>query len=83
MIEIISKNNKYKVDYSDPYVDRVNVLDKKYKSVKINKQNIRKFDCIVLITNHKKFKYDIIKKNSKLILDTRGKFKVSSKIMRI
>ncbi len=83
LIEIISKNNKYKVDYSDPYVDRVNVLDKKYKSVKINKQNIRKFDCIVLITNHKKFKYDIIKKNSKLILDTRGKFRVSKKIMRI
>ena len=43
---------------------------KKYNSVKINKQNIKKFDCIILITNHKKFNYDIIKKNSKLILDT-------------
>ena len=83
LIEIISKNKKYKVSYSDPYVNHINVLNKKYKSMKINKQNIRKFDCIVLITNHKKFKYDIIKKNSNLILDTRGKFKVSNKIMRI
>ncbi len=83
LLEIIKKNTTYTLSYSDPYVKTIVIGNKKYSSVKINKQNIKKFDCIILITNHKKFNYDIIKKNSKLILDTRGKFRVSDKVLRI
>ena len=83
LMQLISKNKNYKVDYSDPYIKNLIINKKKYNSLKIDKKNIQKFDCIILITDHKKFNYDIIKKNSNIILDTRGKFRVSNKIVRV
>lgn len=37
-------------------------------------ENIAKFDCVVITTDHDKFDYDLLKQHAKLIIDTRGRF---------
>ena len=73
---------KIDFDFSDPYFSYLrkgrNVkIDK--KSIKLNSTNLKKYDCVILITNHDKFNYDLILKNSKMIFDTRGVFNKYSK----
>ena len=48
----------------------------------INEDNIKKLDCTLLVTDHDSFDYQLIKENSKLIIDTRGKYMPSKKIIR-
>lgn len=76
-----------KVDYNDDYVTEIPKL-RKYtfnkKSVKITKQNLAKYDMVLLSTDHTYYDYEFILKNSKIIVDTRnafGKFK-NSKIFK-
>jgi len=72
-IKILEKlyKNKYIVSYFDPYVIFFN-LKKKFQSEKSLK--ISNFDVVVLATDHDKFDYKNIKKNAKLLIDTRGRF---------
>ena len=44
------------------------------RSVKINSNELKKYDAVVLVTDHQKFNYRLIEKNSKLIIDARHKF---------
>ena len=48
----------------------------------LEKFDLEKFDLEILMTDHDKFKYDLIYKNSSLIIDTRGKFKIYTKVIR-
>ena len=83
LIELLLKQGRYKVSFSDPYVDQLSFNTKKLYSVKISKNVLKSFDCVVLITNHSKFNYNLIKKNSKILLDSRGIFKISNNVIRI
>ncbi|OSI25016.1 nucleotide sugar dehydrogenase [Neisseria dumasiana] len=65
------------VAYTDPHVPvfpkmREHKFD--LKSEPFTAENIARFDCVVLTTDHDKFDYDLIKQHAKLIIDTRGKF---------
>jgi len=46
------------------------------------KKNIKSFDLVMLSTDHDSFDYDLIEKESILIVDTRGKFKGSKKALK-
>ena len=74
----IFKRKKIQYDYHDPYFDRArkgrNTNENK-KSITLNKKNISKYDASILLTDHDVFDYKLIAKHSKLIFDTRGKFK--------
>ncbi|MEO0234047.1 MAG: nucleotide sugar dehydrogenase [candidate division WOR-3 bacterium] len=49
---------------------------KKVKVLKSIKENeIRKFDCVILLTDHSSFDYEMVAKNAKIIFDTRNGFK--------
>ncbi len=76
-IKILNKK-KIKYDYCDPYFPKLrkgrNISKIKY-SIKLTKQNLKKYDATILLTDHNNFDYDLIANNSKIILDTRGKFK--------
>ncbi len=76
-IKILNKK-KIKYDYCDPYFPKLrkgrNISKIKY-SIKLTKQNLKKYDATILLTDHSKFDYELIANNSKIILDTRGKFK--------
>jgi UDP-N-acetyl-D-glucosamine dehydrogenase len=66
-----------KVAYSDPHVAhfpkmRAHSFD--LSSVELNAKALKGFDCVLLATDHDRFDYDLIRKESPLIIDCRGKF---------
>jgi len=74
----ILKKNRVKFEYNDPYfkktrLGRINKIIK--KSIKLSKNNLKKFSAVILITDHDSYNYNFIAKNSKIIFDTRGRFK--------
>jgi len=76
LIEILREKGA-EVDYSDTYIP---VLPKtrKYKfdmvSVELNKENIEKYDVVLLSTDHDNFDYKFIGQHACLIIDTRNAF---------
>ncbi len=77
-IKILSKK-KIKVDYYDPYIKNIKTrkFKKSFKSIDIKK--IHQYDIVFLLTDHDILDYDFIKKNSKLIIDTRNVYKKNYK----
>lgn len=80
LIELLQDNGA-KVDYNDDYVTTIPKVRKynfKKSSVKITPINIKKYDLVLLSTDHSYYNYKMILKNAKIIVDTRngfGKFK--------
>ena len=76
-----------KVEYNDPHVPKTMKLrayDLGMSSVPLTEKNLKKYDCVLISTDHSAYDYAFIVKNSKLIVDTRnatGKIR-SSKIVR-
>lgn len=66
---------KAKVDYFDPYIKEFDLGRKKLKSIKYSISNIRKYDLIIILTDHSGFDYEELAKNAKLIIDTRNAIK--------
>lgn len=84
-INILNKK-KISVDYFDPFVSKLTSrnLDKAYFSIKLRAKNVKKYDCIFIITNHSKINYKLIKNNSKHIVDTRNAFEMKdAKILKL
>ena len=54
----------------------------KKKSIKINPNNLKKFDLVVLMTDHDLFNYNMIYKYSNKIIDCRGRYKIDNKVIR-
>lgn len=74
----ILKRKKIFYDYHDPYFatlrkGRHEINNK--KSIILNKKNLAKYDACILLTDHDNIDYRMIAEHSKLIIDTRGKFK--------
>lgn len=78
-IKIISmlKNLVKKVCYVDPFVPEIKELNE--KSLNYKKGILKKYDLTVILTDHSIFPYDEILKNSRLIFDTRGVYKIKDK----
>ncbi|RPI37378.1 MAG: nucleotide sugar dehydrogenase [Nitrospiraceae bacterium] len=76
-----------KVDYNDPHVPKTHKMrdyDLGMSSVPLTEKNLKKYDCVLISTDHSAYDYAFIVKNSKLIVDSRnatGKLR-SSKIVR-
>ncbi len=74
------------VAYSDPHVPKFpQMRDHKFDlaSESLNSTTLNSFDAVILCTDHDKFDYDLIRKHSKLIVDSRGKYRQScSKIIK-
>jgi UDP-N-acetyl-D-glucosamine dehydrogenase len=83
-IEIIERLHERgaKISYSDPHVPvfdshhHHSQLQLTMKSLAVTAKNLEEFDCVVLVTDHKLFDYDLISKHSKLVVDTRGTFRM-------
>ena len=43
--------------------------------INLNKKILKKFDLTILVTDHDKFDYKTIQKNSKLVIDCRNRYK--------
>ena len=83
-IEIMKllKNLGGLVEYSDPFVPifpKIRKYKFKIKHTKINPKIISSYDAVVVCTNHSIFDYQMLVRNAKLIIDTRGELFNSSK----
>ena len=74
LIEILNRRGA-KVDYSDPYIPKL-PKTRKYNyeldSIDLTKENLQKYDLVIISTDHTDFDYNFIAENSKLIIDTRN-----------
>ncbi len=71
VIDILQKRN-IRVAYYDPIISYLRINDINLKSIKLNKINLAKFDCAIIITDHSIIDYDFLLENSSLIFDTRN-----------
>lgn len=60
------------LSYTDPYVPSVVINDDLLFSKPLNAELLRSSDCVVLITNHSDFDYEMIARESPLVIDTRN-----------
>ncbi|GAG90744.1 unnamed protein product [marine sediment metagenome] len=69
------------IDYNDPYIPLLPET-RKYKflmkSVELTEESIKRYDCLLIATNHSVYDYEWILKNAHLIVDTRNAIKESS-----
>lgn len=73
------------IDYSDPHIPtfpkkRDHHFD--LQSVPLNAQTLVSYDCVVLATDHDGFDYPQLKQHARLIVDTRGRLKDGSNLVR-
>ncbi|WIV51408.1 nucleotide sugar dehydrogenase [Marivivens sp. LCG002] len=72
------------VHYSDPHVPvfpemREHSFD--LSSVDLSPEVVASYDAVILLTAHNAFDYEMIQKNARLIVDTRGKFRGSENVI--
>jgi len=78
VIDILENNYNCIVDYNDPYIPKspkfrkYNILK---ESVELTEQNLKKYDVVIIITDHSVYDPDFIAKNSNLVIDTRNLIK--------
>jgi len=78
VIDILENNYNCIVDYNDPYIPKspkfrkYNILK---ESVELTEQNLKKYDVVIIITDHSVYNPDFIAKNSNLVIDTRNLIK--------
>lgn len=58
----------------DPYIPEFKLNGEIINTVEFSKEKLQAADIVLLATNHTDFDYELIKENSKLILDTRNAF---------
>jgi len=74
LIELLSAKGA-SVDYNDPYIPKtrkMRLYDLKMTSVPITESSIKKYDCVVIATDHSSYDYDFITKKAHLVIDTRN-----------
>lgn len=73
-----------RVNYHDPHVPEVDVDGKTIASITLTAQTLKKYDAVLILTDHSAYDYDFIVKNARLIVDTRNAIKKkSSKVMKL
>lgn len=66
------------VAYSDPHVAKFPKMREHsfdLDSTELTPENLNSFDAVILATDHEKFDYDVIYENSRIIIDSRGKYR--------
>ncbi|MBE0537880.1 MAG: nucleotide sugar dehydrogenase [Phycisphaerae bacterium] len=74
LIELLRKHGA-KVDYNDPYIPQTHKQrehDLKMKSKPISPAMLKKYDAVLIATDHSDYDYNMIVQNAKLVLDTRN-----------
>jgi UDP-N-acetyl-D-glucosamine dehydrogenase len=59
------------VEYHDPYVAKFSEGGHDYKSVPLTEQALRDVDAVLIVTDHASIDWQLVKRASKLIVDTR------------
>ena len=77
IMELLEKKEAY-TDYNDPYIP-VFPRTRKYHfckdSICLTAENLGKYDCVIIVTDHTVYEPEFIVKHSQLIIDTRNLIK--------
>ncbi|MDD5583979.1 MAG: nucleotide sugar dehydrogenase [Candidatus Omnitrophica bacterium] len=77
LIEIFQKKGA-RVFFHDPLIPYLKIETINIKGIALNKNILKTFDCVVVVTDHSSIDYAFVKKNAKLIFDTRNIYKKTS-----
>lgn len=66
------------VNYSDPYLPSLEINGKAMRSTDLTPAVLRSMDCVVVLTDHSAFNYEMVAAHSPLVLDTRNALRRSS-----
>lgn len=78
ILYLLNKNNS-KVDYFDPYIPDFVFDKRKYRSLDdLNSEVLKKFDAVIILTDHSNIDYKLIKNNAALIIDTRNVYPLNN-----
>lgn len=67
-----------KVSYSDPLIPYLKFDSINLKSENLSAKTLKKYDCVILATDHSAFDYNFIRKHSLTIFDTRNVYNAIS-----
>lgn len=73
------------VAYSDPNVPtfpKMRNHDFDLKSVELTPENVAAYDAVILLTDHSDFDYRMIRENTAILVDTRGKYRDDGGVVR-
>lgn len=81
IIELLEQKGAI-VDYNDPFIPQ-SPITRKHKlhkeSIELSPDNLRKYDCVLVATDHTIYNADFILEHSNLVVDTRGLTKNAKK----
>jgi UDP-N-acetyl-D-glucosamine dehydrogenase len=79
LIELLLAKGAH-VDYSDPHVPSFPKMRKHHldlASVPVSAESLASYDMVLIATNHDAFDYELIRKHSGLVVDTRGVYRTA------
>ena len=74
LIELLQEKGA-KIDYNDPYISETHKMHEhnlRMKSRPLSAKMLRRYDIVIIATDHSCYDYKWIVKNSKMIVDTRN-----------
>lgn len=73
LIEILQKK-QCSVDYFDPIIPYLRLGNIDLKSIKLTKERLSRYDCVLIAIDHSRVNYHLIFKHARLIFDIRNVF---------
>jgi UDP-N-acetyl-D-glucosamine dehydrogenase len=76
-LDIIEKlqRKKAQVSYFDPLIPYLKIDGINLKRISLTRDNLKKYDCVAIVTDHSSLNYEFIRRNANLIFDTRNIYK--------
>ena len=74
--------NGARVLYADPYVRTLDLGGRRFISTRLSPRVLRQQDCVVIVTDHSCFDYDVIVRHASLVVDTRNATRAVPKGLR-
>lgn len=74
LIELLEEKGA-EVDYNDPYIPTAPKMRKykmEKKSIPLKAENISRYDCVIITTDHSVYDPEFIVENARLVIDTRN-----------
>lgn len=74
------------VDYTDPLIPYLEIFDIHQKvSVELTPAQVKRYDCVIIATDHSRIDYDLIARHARMIFDTRNVYSktVGPKVRRL
>jgi UDP-N-acetyl-D-glucosamine dehydrogenase len=73
LIEILQEEGS-QVDYFDPIISYLKINDINLTSIQLTANNLSKYDCVIIATDHTDVDYPLILKSAKMIYDIKNIF---------